>query len=58
MGAVSLGKPSFGKPSFKQMPKSAKTLDLDRSLRARKPGEQAPLVHGIGSARPGKTGGQ
>lgn len=43
MGAVSLGKPSFGKPSFKQMPKSAKTLYLDRPLRARKPGGASPF---------------
>jgi hypothetical protein len=38
MGGDSLGKSSFGPPSFRQTPKSAKTLDLDRPLRARKPG--------------------
>ena len=43
MGADSPGKSNFGPPSFRQMPKSAKTLALDRPLRARKPGGASPF---------------
>jgi hypothetical protein len=38
-----LGKPSFCPPSFRHPPKRAKTLGLDRPLRARKPGGASPF---------------